>query len=180
MMFTDIQIADDTPTIEFHIKVSSKHLMLASPVFKAMLHNNFQEGQTLRATGTLQLPLPDDDPYALTILLDIIHARTKKVARAVSKDQILQIAILVDKYQLHELMEIYSDEWIRVLQPEVPQTWTQESLDWVCIFWVFGKGQEFKEITKIIQREAPRPISSDILPIPPAILGMTQFIPNAS
>jgi hypothetical protein len=62
------------PAKEIRMLVSSRHLMLASPVFKAMLqHSNFKEGEELHSTGKVEVPLPDDDPDAFKILLDIIQ-----------------------------------------------------------------------------------------------------------
>lgn len=62
------------PEKEIRMLVSSRHLMLASPVFKAMLqHSNFKEGDELHSTGSVEVPLPDDDPDAFKILLDIIQ-----------------------------------------------------------------------------------------------------------
>jgi len=46
------------PVFNVHIRVSSKHMMLASPVFKAMLqHGNFKEGCELGTHGTANVPL---------------------------------------------------------------------------------------------------------------------------
>jgi hypothetical protein len=62
------------PVKEIRMLVSSRHLMLASPVFKAMLqHSNFKEGEELHSTGKVSVPLPDDEPDAFKILLDIIQ-----------------------------------------------------------------------------------------------------------
>jgi hypothetical protein len=62
------------PEKEIRMLVSSRHLMLVSPVFKAMLqHSNFKEGNELQTNGKVEVPLPDDDPDAFKILLDIIQ-----------------------------------------------------------------------------------------------------------
>jgi hypothetical protein len=90
----------------FRMLVSSKHLILASPVFKVMLQDCFKEGQTLRSGGFLDLLLPDDDPAAFCILLDIIHGRNRKVPREIDMGLLAGITILVDKYQLQEVVEI--------------------------------------------------------------------------
>jgi hypothetical protein len=50
--------------LDVRMLVSSRHLILASSVFEAMLQDRFKEGQALRSTGYLELPLPDDDPVA--------------------------------------------------------------------------------------------------------------------
>jgi hypothetical protein len=60
--------------INVHMRVSSKHLIMVSPVFKAMLQrDNFREGQQLGNTGSVEIPLPDDDSDAFLIILDIVH-----------------------------------------------------------------------------------------------------------
>lgn len=78
------EVAPELPDIAVHMLVSSKHMMLASPVFRAMLRpDTFKEGQTLQAAGKLEVSLPDDDPVALVVLLNIIHGQTRKVPRRV-------------------------------------------------------------------------------------------------
>ncbi|RAL60359.1 hypothetical protein DID88_000135 [Monilinia fructigena] len=87
---------------EIHMLVSSKHMVLVSPVFKAMLQwTNFKDGYATKAHGKVEVPLPDDDPDAMRILVDIVHS------------------VLVDKYRLHEAVQIYSDMWISHAKKEV-------------------------------------------------------------
>jgi hypothetical protein len=92
----------EEPVKEICLLVSSKHMSLVSPVFKAMLqHGSFKEGHDL-AKGTAEVPLPDDDPTAFQILLDIIHHRFRRVPKKLDLNTAMEIAILVDKYQVHE------------------------------------------------------------------------------
>lgn len=69
----------DTGHREIRVQCSSKHLTLASSIFKALLSERFKEGAVFRCTRTLTLPLPDDDPAALLISLNIIHWQTKEI-----------------------------------------------------------------------------------------------------
>jgi hypothetical protein len=85
----------------------------------------------------LELPLPNDDPDAISILLDVIHGHTK-VPRKVDFELLIHISILVDKYQLQEVVEVFSDGWIQVLDQEVPASLTVDLIPWLYIFWVFG------------------------------------------
>ncbi|KXH54095.1 hypothetical protein CSAL01_08114 [Colletotrichum salicis] len=59
------------------VRVSSKVLMLNSPVFKAMLGGKFKESAELAKSTGLSLPysldLPDDDAEAMSILSQILH-----------------------------------------------------------------------------------------------------------
>ena len=176
----DNQTSERTTTTEsgtgstpMHVRmlVSSKHLILASSVFGAMLQDRFNEGQTLRSAGYLELPLPDDDPVAFSILLDVIHGHTRKVPRKIDFELLIQISILVDKYQLQEVVEVFSDGWIQALDQKVPESLTADLIHWLCIFWVFGQSDKFKLMTRIMERESDGTTWTEDLPIPPAILG---------
>jgi hypothetical protein len=156
----------------FCMLVSSKHLFLASSFFEEMLQAHFKEGQTLRSDGFLELPLPDDDPIAFCILLDIIHGHTRKVPRTVDMNMLADIAILVDKYQLQEVVEVFSDGWIKSLEPQVPTKSSEDLIVWLCISWVFGCADQFKKMTQILERESDSTVNAEGLPIPPGILGM--------
>ena len=73
------------PDTLVHMLVSSKHMMLVSPVFKAMLQaSTFKEGQKLSAAGKVEVPLPEDDSTAFEVVLNIIHGRNKLVPRVLS------------------------------------------------------------------------------------------------
>ncbi|KAL9105776.1 MAG: hypothetical protein Q9187_008658, partial [Circinaria calcarea] len=159
---------------ETRLRVSSKHLILASPVFKAMLARNFKESATLRSTGTLELQLPDDDPAALLVLLDIIHGDTPQVPREVDLPMLTQLAVLVDKYQLYKVVGVYSEFWIDSLKGKIPQSFTQDLVPWISIFYVFARPTEFKVVTRIAQRESKARIGEDDgndLPIPESVFG---------
>jgi BTB/POZ domain len=84
------------------MRVSSGHLILVSPVFKRLLKGGFAECHTLTSAGTAEICLPDDNPEAMQILLNIIHGHTRKVPREIKFDTLTQISILIDKYSLHE------------------------------------------------------------------------------
>jgi hypothetical protein len=73
------------PGTEVRMVVSSKHMMVCSPVFRAMLqHGNFKEGQALRSSDVAEVPLPDDDPDMFIILLNIVHLRKSGSQRVFS------------------------------------------------------------------------------------------------
>jgi hypothetical protein len=82
----------------------------------------------------LELPLPDDDPDAISILLDVIHGHTRKVPRKVDFELLIHISILVDKYQLQEVVEVFFNGWIQALDQEVPASLTVDLIPWLCIF----------------------------------------------
>lgn len=168
---------------EIHMLVSSKHMVLVSPVFKAMLQwNNFKEGYAMKAHGKVEVPLPDDDPEAMRILVDIVHCHHKDVPRKVKLSLLTHLAILVDKYRLHESVQIYSDMWISHAKKKFPSSMAEDGveicLQWLCISWVFEKARDFTDMTRIFQQESTQSLAEMIkdsgwdIPVPGTVIGM--------
>jgi hypothetical protein len=161
--------------------VSSKHMMLASPVFKAMLqHSRFKEGQELSATGKVEIPLSDDDPDAFTIILDIIHGRNRQVPREIDLELLSPISKLVDKYQMVEAVESFSNGWINAIEKFLPAEYAtledaEEVHRWLGIAWVFAREDEFGRMTELMERGCGEGLAEsieEVLPIPGLIVGM--------
>lgn len=160
---------------EIRMLVSSKILMLVSPVFKAMLqHDNFKEGVEL-SKGGVEVPLPDDDPTAWKILLGVMHHNPLAVPREVDLTTMTNIAILVDKYQLSNLLHFHAERWIEHLtrsDPGLPFDLDTNLVSWLCISWVFGLFNEFTDMTRIAIRQSSGSIWNDRdLPIPDHVFG---------
>jgi hypothetical protein len=69
--------------------VSSKHMILASPVFKVMLQpGRFKEGMQRNAAGQIEVDLPDDDQAVMVIVPDIIHGRNSLVPKQVDMEML--------------------------------------------------------------------------------------------
>lgn len=161
------------PVEDVHMLVSSKHMTLASSVFRAMLQrNHFKEGRELAANGKAEISLPDDDPDAFAVLMCVVHGRTRSIPREVDLDLLSRISTLVDKYQLHEVVEIVSNRWISFLEAKLPEEFTDDLLPWLSISWVFEKPSIFKEVTRIVERQSDGRIGEDRddIPIPSVVL----------
>jgi len=175
------------PDIEVHMLVSAKHMMLASPVFRAMLRlDNFKEGKTLHSTGKVEVSLPDDDPVAFIVLLNIIHGRTREVPRTIELKLLASISILVDKYQMQEVVEMYSDTWIEDLKGSIPTDYSESAattiMTWLGIAWVFRKAEQFKQLTLFVEQEGDDRVEEDIeqgTPIPDPVIGRQPFVKSA-
>ncbi|KAF7947594.1 hypothetical protein EAE96_008678 [Botrytis aclada] len=132
---------EPAPIYSDHVLVSSKHMSLASPVFKAMLQGGFQEAITLKETGKLEVPLPDDDPAAMKMLINMIHGRKKLIPSMIRLELFTQLAILVDKYLCAEVVCPYHDIWKNTMQHSAA---TSENMArWLCIAWQFELDAEF-------------------------------------
>ncbi|CZR60549.1 uncharacterized protein PAC_10445 [Phialocephala subalpina] len=56
--------------------------------------------------GRVELNLPDDNPAAFQILLNIIHGHVRKVPDQVDLKTMTKLSVLVDKYQVHKVVEL--------------------------------------------------------------------------
>ncbi|EDN93930.1 hypothetical protein SS1G_09797 [Sclerotinia sclerotiorum 1980 UF-70] len=152
-----------SPTTEpkkIRFVVSSRHMMLASPVFKAMLRGSFQEGLKLKEAGKVEIPLPDDDCAAWNILLNIIHGRYMAIPLQLKLQVMTQIAVLVDKYRMHEVVYLFLPTWRKAM--DYPPTRWEDIISWICISWVFELREEFRELTKKVQLDCDKTFESTI------------------
>ncbi|MCJ1397827.1 hypothetical protein MMC11_001023 [Xylographa trunciseda] len=94
--------------------VSSRILSMVSPVFAAMLNSQFKEGLHNVTPGiSHKVSLPDDDAIAFEIICNVIHYRHKHVPIDPSLEQLVNIAVIADKYELREPLFGYSVVWLQ-------------------------------------------------------------------
>lgn len=162
---------------EVQVRASSKHLKLASPVFAAMLGNGtFQEGHTLDEEGCVEIGFPDDDPEAFIILLNICHCRSRLVPREVTFECLVEIAILVDKYDMLGMVKFYSDTWIANL---VMKEHNAKPLSWLFLFWVFEMEDNFKDMSRTVLEGCDENLEAGLDPrlsIPSSVIGKSQTV----
>ncbi|KAF7947593.1 hypothetical protein EAE96_008677 [Botrytis aclada] len=156
----EVESTDDfnpkpTQQYQLHLLCSSKHMSLASPVFKAMLTGSFQEAVKLREEGRTDIPLPGDDSDAMVTLVNIIHGRFKSIPEQYNLSDLTQIAILVDKYQCHESIHPFKHAWTDHLHAD---TWGNANFHalacWISVTWVFELNSKFKTATEKLIRES--------------------------
>jgi hypothetical protein len=101
-----IDIAPDGDVIlivgaeRWRLRVYSLFLKNALNVFKAMLGPHFAEGQSLGGTDPAEISLPEDDPEALSIVLNVVHGRNESVPESLDGRQIPRVAVAADKFDL--------------------------------------------------------------------------------
>ncbi|KAI9792537.1 MAG: hypothetical protein M1816_002057 [Peltula sp. TS41687] len=119
-----------------------------------MFTNQFKEATVLNNGQPLDLSLPDDDHDALLIILNVIHGHLKRVPRQITFEMLIKVAVLVDKYQFHEVMEWGTDMWTEDLKFTVPKVFTDDVIPWLCISWVFKRSTEFFNVTRVFQYQS--------------------------
>ncbi|KAK3341944.1 hypothetical protein B0T25DRAFT_586023 [Lasiosphaeria hispida] len=155
------------------IKVSSKHLALASRVFKNKLQfaGAGKGGSTTQSDGRVHLSLAEGfEPKAVRIVLDAIHGRGRKVPKAVDLETLAQIALFVDRFQLGDAVEVYADRWIGNLEGSLPEAYSRDLVLWIYASYVFGRADVFKTVTKLAAARSDGPVRHLGLPIKEKII----------
>ncbi|KAL2022072.1 hypothetical protein VTK56DRAFT_6116 [Thermocarpiscus australiensis] len=146
------------------IKVSSKHLALASRVFR----NKLQLGSTTAARqsdGRVHLQLIEGfDPKAVSIVMNVLHGRGSKVPKSVDLETLAQIALFVDRFQLLDAVDVYAERWISRLEGLLPDRYNRDLVLWIYISHVFRQADIFRAATKVAAAHSPGPIQPLGLP----------------
>ncbi|CEF72146.1 hypothetical protein FGSG_00255 [Fusarium graminearum PH-1] len=144
---------DDELPINFRMRVSSRHLILASKMLRAMLEGPWLENQSsgsksshreIRATGW--------DPAALAIVLDAVHGRYNEVPETINLGLLTRIAAIVDYYAIHESLRHIGNVWITNLRAsfEMPKSSLKISLMWLSVTWVFPQHEVMTSMSRIV------------------------------
>ncbi|KAK4233012.1 hypothetical protein C8A03DRAFT_39314 [Achaetomium macrosporum] len=154
------------------LRVSSRHLILASLYFEVALNGPWSEATSVSADCCRHIFADDWDPQAFLILMHIIHGRNRQVPRLVSLELLAKIAALVDYYKCHEAVEVFAELWLQGLksQSQVPSQVGRDLVLWLFISWVFGDNDIFTSVTSTALQQSQGPLPTWGLPIPEAII----------
>lgn len=142
---------------------SQKRTVLAPTIFRLGLST--ERGTTKSEVRTISLSKSMFNPCG-----ENCSPKMSKVP-ATSSGTLAKVANLVNYYQLHETVELFSDTWIGHLEPDA---WLKgckpEALPWLFISWVFKKHDEFEKVSQVLIRESDDKLLDDLqdqdIPIP--------------
>lgn len=173
-------LVDDT-----YLVVSSKTMSLISDPWKAMLGPDgaFSEAQPEKDKV---IPLPEDNLEALTILLHIAHLKFNKVPRHIEFEELVNLAVLTDKYQATQIVSPWLKDWLEPLNKTVGKDGYE---DWLWIAWEYGLDEIFQLVANQLVLESSVDDSGSIVTadgristetMPPGIIGNSRFFPRFS
>jgi hypothetical protein len=93
---------------KFRIRADSLFLKRHSPAFAALLGPNFREGQDLNASSPKEIPLPDDDPDAMTAICATMYHAFDQIPRSPATNFVLNIVRHADKYNCYDVLTLPS------------------------------------------------------------------------
>ena len=148
--------AEPDRTVRF--RLSSKHLMLASPVFCAMLaqpSNHATSDEADEDDPSSVIEVSGYGTQALLILMQIIHGKGAVVLRHLSLELLAKITALVYEYDCAGATAIYVELWLQNLKPDhaIPKAADRELVLWLFISWVYGRKDLFKELSRKAARK---------------------------
>jgi hypothetical protein len=127
--------------------VSSRHIISASPVFKAMLKGGWDEGE--KKDGRFFISAEDWDVEALTVVMNVLHSHYRQVPKTVTLKMLAKIGIIADYYKLQEALQPMAMLWIGALKNTMPGTsFDADAVLWILVSWVFEDETAFKSITQ--------------------------------
>lgn len=163
-------VQTNEPPKMVRLRVSSRHLILASPVFRKMLEGPWRESQACH--GPLrEISVGEWDLEAFIIVLDIIHGHHRLVPRSLSLEMLAKVAVIVNYYDCVEVVEVFSDNWLQGLEKDLPKSYGRESILALLASWVFSAVGIFEKMTELAVRNSNCLIQAADLPIPGEILG---------
>ncbi|KAF2491509.1 hypothetical protein BU16DRAFT_565210 [Lophium mytilinum] len=134
--------------------VSSKVLALASPVFRAMFTGGFAESQNLSSASPREVPLPDDNEDAMTLLCKILHF-DYRAPETVYLSDLVGFATVCHKYDCAASVKPWALIWLAPLLPLVGKG-GYEVLLYVTL--ALNLAGAFRAVTKALIFERIHPI----------------------
>jgi hypothetical protein len=101
-------------------RACSATMRRASPVWKTMLFGPWQEAKP--AHGDWTVDLPEDKPYPFKVLLAIVHGNFQVVPESPSFEQLHDILVLTDKYDMIRVIRPWVGAWRTVVKDTIPDT----------------------------------------------------------
>jgi hypothetical protein len=160
------------------LRVSSEKLTSSSHYFQAMFkESRFRESADLKNNGNakINLPWPEHDPFAITIIMGILHGSSVTLPDQVDLPMLENIATLVDKYDLRNDVTPHATQWAEDLlrREKPPKDFNDRLFPWLWISWVFGLKKHFRNFSQVAQRysEGPIDLADPSIRLPERVVG---------
>lgn len=148
------------------LRASSKVLSLASPVFAAMLGPKFMTNGGLSVVDPPQIPLPDDDLDAMTLLCFALHCHGLSDI-AVPANMLQSLAVICDKYDCAVAIQAWTRLWLQSLEEDHLED-HQRYWELLWISYAFRDHTSYWKASKALiygpDKPMPSSVGFDILP----------------
>ncbi|KAK0723550.1 hypothetical protein B0T26DRAFT_706775 [Lasiosphaeria miniovina] len=134
---------------QVRLMVCSQVLRCASKVFDVMFGPHWSEGCDLSSTSPKEIPLEEDNASAMRTICCVLHHRNDMVSDEPTPDEILKIAIEVDKYDLAVALKFQLAQWLQPpkTNPNQPQLEMTDLGRLMAAAFILRKKDEFASYT---------------------------------
>ncbi|KAF5006467.1 hypothetical protein FDECE_7154 [Fusarium decemcellulare] len=94
------------------LKVHSQCLCAASRVFDTMLSPRWRKGE-MSSEDPLEVDLSEDDADAIRLVCLVVHHRCNEIPENLTPEELLQVAIVVEKYLLTTAFQYVRARWFK-------------------------------------------------------------------
>ncbi|KAG6177670.1 hypothetical protein E4U36_007057 [Claviceps purpurea] len=161
---------------EVQFRLCSRHLSLASPVFKTMLNGVWRESAPPPDWSDCQvryeLTATEWDAEDFLLLMNIVHGCNQRVPLFIDLERLGRISVLVDYYQFQKVTQLAVGLWIDKLSGNLPTKYGLECVTWMFVSWVFSRRDIFNKMTLLALRTSEGGLGTIHLPLPPMLLSM--------
>lgn len=128
--------------------VDSRALCRTSTVFRAMLKGPYIEGKPDQRQW--KVTLPDDDPDAFAVLLDMTHGLYERTPAKPSINLLYDIAVTTNKYDMIRTLRPMAARWLKECYSELRSLPIDNLSQSLFIAWEFGERDLFQKLTESI------------------------------
>ncbi|KAI4915328.1 hypothetical protein J4E85_010453 [Alternaria conjuncta] len=119
--------------------VSSRHLELASPVFKAALSPGTWSEGCKQADGRYHITADDWEEEAFLLFMNMLHLRSPQIPKTVSLELMAKLGILIDYYNCASAVEFFTSVWMnKIYGDKMEGEYCRESILLLWVFYLFG------------------------------------------
>jgi hypothetical protein len=155
--------------VKIRLLVSGRHLALASSYFEKMFSGPFAESK-IDDSGLRRVTANEWDPEAFSIILTIIHGYHRDVPKSLTVEMLAKVAMIVDYYECHEIVELHANIWITSLKLVLPTVYGRDCILCMMISWVFSEPEIFQQMTQLALRHSGKLIEAQDIPLPADLL----------
>lgn len=142
-----LRVGEDGPRRDFI--VCSRTVARVSSVWNRMLFGYWAKSKPHLSGTTWMVELPDDDVAAMHLILKITHNKPDEVPDLLSLDELFDITVLSDKYDLTRQLKPWASQWIKPFKCcsyAAAKAVDNEKLLWIS--WELGDNILFHNTTR--------------------------------
>lgn len=148
----DLRLCVDKDQNKQDMLVDSRALCRASPVFRKMLGGSFAEKKP--NIGEWRVCLPDDKSGPFSILMDITHGLFERSPAEPSVEQLYEITVLTDKYDMTRVLRPIAANWLKEVKYDMLHQPLENRGKALFIAWELGSLDLFRSLADSIADDA--------------------------